>query len=216
MARSAPPPRRPIRWPTRVPLALPRVRVCALLLCPLLVGAGCGGTSPRPKLDGSAAGGSEGQAGSSGSAGSGDQTGGTGGSQVGAGGQGQGGIGRGRRRPGGAGGRAAATPGGGGWQRAGAWERGRLGGDWRLGHGGKHRRHWHRRQAGHARGGRAGADRPPDTTPPPTPRRRTTAPAADTRPSGRRAAGSPAAVVATGRELPTDGRLHPADVRVRW
>ncbi len=180
----------------------------ALLLCPLLLGAGCGGTSPRPKLDGSAAGGSEGQAGSPGSAGSGDETGGSGGSQGGSGGQGQGGsggVGSGQGGAGGSGSGNAGTGGGGagGSAMGGSGMGGGTGGSGTDG------------KLDTAASDVLGGRRPPARQ---QPRHRHLAgghgpghghPAR----RGDLRRGHLSAVVATGRELPPDGRLHPADVR---
>jgi hypothetical protein len=135
----------------------------ALLLCPLLVGAGCGGTSPRPKLDGAAAGGSEGQSGGSpgspGSGGSGDETGGTGGGPGGAGGSGSGNGGTG----GGGSGAGGAAMGGSGV----AGSTGGSGTDAKL-----------------DTPTADAADRPPDTTAAGDTSPTDTAPAADTPPAG--------------------------------
>jgi hypothetical protein len=84
-----------------------KFRACllALILGPWLA-AGCGGTSPRPRLDGAASGGSEGGEGGEGGNGPGDETGGSGGSQAGG-------------SPGGSGGNAGGSGGMGGSGNAG-------------------------------------------------------------------------------------------------
>jgi hypothetical protein len=148
----------------------------ALLLCPLLVGAGCGGTSPRPKLDGAAAGGSEGQAGSSGSAGSGDETGGAGGSQGGSGGQGQGGSGG--ASQGGSGGSGGGSTGGGGGGAGGSGTGGSGMGGSTGGSG------TDAKLDGPKSDVPAGADRPPDSSPATDTSPADTAPGADTPPVG--------------------------------